>query len=498
MAKCSLYELSFFLNCRFRRFYYPLIKKSRAEFSNAAFCYLFDYFLNRCGDSLLRWQGNTWELSSCASATCDRGPRNLMRTGVLAILKRKERELRLAKQQADAADQAKSAFITNISHDLRTPLTGLLGMAAILEKEVSTAKGKAAAANLIQAGQCLLDLLNEVIEFSKYEKGELPIDEVQFNLQERIDHIMALYIPAAQEKKLTIHLQWDEQLPLYLMGDAARLQRILLNLISNAIKFTSQGSITLRLRLVKIKRPQAMIEFQVQDTGIGIPTDKQALIFTRFNRLHPTYEGRYSGSGLGLALVKQFISELQGKIFLKSQENVGSIFTFLIPFRLPLVADKISNKPLRNSSTVTSIQINSVNKGILVVEDNRFAQIALKHLLESLGAIVNIANDGEEAIQKIKLEKYQLIFMDIGLPGKDGCEVTQEIRQWEKQNHLKPVWIVALSAHLDKKLEKCCLKSGMNQALTKPLQTEKLKQLLSEYKTKSIPTGRVGESVAGI
>ena len=253
-------------------------------------------------------------------------------------LKKKERALQQAKRQAEIANQAKSVFITNISHDLRTPLTGLLGMAQILQQEVETQQGKAAAADLLKAGQVLLNLLNEVVEFSRCESGDLPVQTIKFDLTAVIKNIVELLKPSAQEKKLTFKISLDKHLPHYVMSDAMRLQRILLNLLSNAIKFTHQGSIHFSVRMIKRKEQLAVMEFRVQDTGIGVPEDQQALIFTRFCRLHPAYEGQYSGTGLGLTVVKRFVEDLKGEIHLKSTEGCGSTFSCLIPLRIPLSA----------------------------------------------------------------------------------------------------------------------------------------------------------------
>ena len=256
----------------------------------------------------------------------------------ITALKQKERELRQAKQQADAANQAKSAFITNISHDMRTPLSGIIGMAQQLAERLHHESDKIIAQDLIQSSQVLLNLLNQVIEFSRHEAGDLPVYEKRFNLQELVDHIVRLVKPSIQEKNLDFHIEYDAKIPSTLIGDPVRIQRILLNLVSNAIKFTAQGSVVLRLRLIQRRHRRLVIQFEVQDTGIGIPPDKQTLIFTRFERLHPAYQGRYPGFGLGLALVKQFITELDGEISVTSVENQGTSFTLLVPLRESLAS----------------------------------------------------------------------------------------------------------------------------------------------------------------
>ncbi len=406
-------------------------------------------------------------------------------------LKKKERELRQAKRQAEAANQAKSVFITNISHDLRTPLTGLLGMADLLQKEVQTSKGKAAAEDLVKAGAMLLNLVNEIIDFSRCGSGDFPLQEIKFDLLAVVQNMADLLKPSAHEKNLSFNIQLDEHLPRYFIGDPTRLQRILLNLLSNAIKFTHQGSIDFSVRLLeRKKRHRVIIEYQVQDTGIGIPDDQQGLIFTRFGRLHPAYEGQYTGSGLGLALVKQFVSELDGEIHFESVEGAGSLFTCLLPLRLPLSSGSEYSRPaipppsppdLSGKCAVVAGQSQpsaSTGSSILVVEDNIMAQRAVKNLLESLAATVDTADNGEQALQKIKTQDYALIVMDLGLPDQDGYQVTTAIHHWQRQHQRPCSLVVALSAHLGEAERQRCLAIGMIKAYEKPMKRETAQELL--------------------
>lgn len=263
----------------------------------------------------------------------------------ITALKEKERELRQAKKQAEAANQAKSLFLMNISYDIRTPLSGLLGMAEILTKRIHSKTDKTMVMDLLEAGNHLLDFLNEVIEFSKYEATDLPIYDLKFNLYDLVNQVIALMKPSAEIKQLKLTLDWDETMPTYLIGDPKRIYRILLNLLSNAVKFTEKGQIHLRVNVFrKLKRQRLIVKWQVQDTGIGIPEDKQALIFTRFERVHPAYQGQYTGCGLGLTRIKQFIDDLDGEITVESKENKGSTFTCLIPLREALSETLYTNQ----------------------------------------------------------------------------------------------------------------------------------------------------------
>jgi two-component system, OmpR family, aerobic respiration control sensor histidine kinase ArcB len=422
-------------------------------------------------------------------------------------LKKKERALRQAKRQAEAANQAKSVFITNISHDLRTPLTGLLGMAEMLQQEVQTSQGKAAAADLLKAGQILLNLLNEVIEFSRCESGDFPVQTIKFDLLAAIQNIAELLKPSAQEKKLKFNTSFDKHLPHYVMGDAMRLQRILLNLLSNAIKFTHQGTVNFRVRVVQREEQTVVLEFRVRDTGIGIPENQKALIFTRFCRLHPAYEGQYTGAGLGLTVVKRFVEELKGEIHVGSTEGQGSTFSCLIPLRIPLsigaeyvhpVASPKSSPNLTSNHPVVSFRtkLSSSKKdplSVLVVEDNLIVQQVIKNLWQSLGMEVDVADNGVQALEKIKTRDYPLITMDLGLPDQDGYEVTTKIHRWQRQNQHPPSLIVALSAHLGEAERQRCLSVGMIRAYEKPLTRDAAAELVELIK-KHIDTEKMNPS----
>jgi two-component system, OmpR family, aerobic respiration control sensor histidine kinase ArcB len=414
----------------------------------------------------------------------------------ITALKNQERELRQAKQQADAAHQAKSAFITNISHDMRTPLSGMIGMAQQLAQKLQNDSDKMIAQDLIQSSQVLLNLLNQVIEFSRHEAGDLPVYDIQFNLRESVDHIVRLIKPSVQEKSLNFHVEYDEKIPLTLIGDPIRIQRILLNLVSNAIKFTSQGSVDLRLTFIRRKHRRLVIQFEVQDTGIGIPPDKQTLIFARFERLHPAYQGRYSGFGLGLTLVKQFITELEGEISVKSVENQGTTFTALIPLReslapqhSPDISEFILTDDQRDKVLVVDPVAHPIispvqnKKMILVVEDNPIVQKVVQNTLMSAGFQVHTADDGTQALRQVKSNDYDLVVMDLGLPDQDGCTVAKKIQSWQQQNHRSTSIIVALSAHLDEEIRQRCLSIGMAKAFEKPLDAQKIQEISNLLKT---------------
>ncbi len=422
-------------------------------------------------------------------------------------IKNKEAELIKATEQAEAANQAKSTFIANISHDIRTPLAGMIGMTEIILKELKNEKTQEAANNLLKAEYALLNLLNEVIEITRLDFGELPLYEIKFSMKELINDLTILTTPSAHEKKLKLIVRYDESIPNYVMGDKNRIHRILLNLVSNAIKFTQYGMVEISAALIRQEGRDLILKIAIKDTGVGISPDKQEMIFSRFSRLNPAYEGIYKGIGLGLSIVKQFISDIEGEIYVNSEHGKGSIFTCIIPLKKALddePEEKINLEMHTNRTRIlkphnldvtTNIfnfkldnkQLEQVKRPhqklltkVLLVEDYQIAQMAAKSLLEDINCEVDIADTGEKSIDLFKNNQYDLVFMDIGLPDKDGCKVIIEMREWEKlTNQYTP--IVVLTAHIDDNNNQLYMSTGVESILTKPLTNETALTILNTF-----------------
>lgn len=250
--------------------------------------------------------------------------------------KKTEEALQRAKEQAEAANKAKTEFLANMRHDFRTPFVGILGMAQLLESEEQDLKKKEGLSCITQSAQALLDQLNEILEFIQLEEAVFPILDKQFHLAQVVRELGDMMRPSATHKGLQLKVKSDLAIG-EVIGDRIRTHRILSNLLSNAIKFTQQGTVSLEVKLLKQKENRVLIQFIVEDTGIGIPQDKRDVIFERFNRLTSSYSGVYNGKGLGLRLVKQFLDELGGEVAVKSAEGKGSRFEVLIPYKLPLL-----------------------------------------------------------------------------------------------------------------------------------------------------------------
>lgn len=397
--------------------------------------------------------------------------------------------------QSNSENRAKSAFIRNISHDLRTPLTGIIGIANILSESFKEKPERELVDSLLKASHALLNSINDVIEISKLDAKKPPICQDKFILKSLINDVITLVKPDIDEKGLQFRLNYDERIPNYVIGDRHRIYRILFSLISNAVKFTQNGYIKIDVTLTKSTAKKITLKIQVEDTGIGIPFEKQDIIFSRFSRLKPSYQGEYPGMGLGLAIAKQFIKDIKGKIHVSSQIGKGSIFTCIFPVKISLsdncqgnsstlqankTGDKIvsyQTNPYDNyieSHVLHDITVKDHSKNIskphiLVVEDNKTIQLTTLHQLRKLNSQVSAASTGQQALDLFRQYQYDLILMDIGLPDKDGCEVTRIIRQYEKQHKQQCTPVIALTAHADDDKKKQCLHAGMDKIIIKPL-----------------------------
>lgn len=414
-------------------------------------------------------------------------------------------DLKQAKERAESANEAKTEFLANMRHDIRTPLSGIVGFSEILKSEVNEPRLKEYADNLIASSHALLTLLDEVLDAIKVSSGEIPVQKKKFNLANTLEHMTQLFAAKAAEKKLDLRLCISPELPHFLIGDRVRLHRIALELVGNALNFTERGHVSVQVDMAKKEQQKLIIRMTVTDTGMGIPKDKQDDIYIQFKRLTPSYQGIYKGSGLGLYVVKQFIDELNGEIYVDSEPFKGTTFTCLIPLQIPFLDDESGTNPLldaiethsafflsQNASSIATT--NTTDNGqrfspILLVEDNYIAQKVAQTILSTMHCQVDIANNGTEALMHCRQKKYDLIFMDIGLgDGMDGYEVTRHIRSKEQDTTHTP--IIALTAHGADESKQRCIESGMDAVLTKPLTQAHTIDILKTF----IPTRQESDS----
>ncbi|HAT8564447.1 TPA: response regulator [Legionella pneumophila] len=380
------------------------------------------------------------------------------------------------------ADIARSEFLANMRHDIRTPLSGIVGFSELLKSESNEPRIKEYADNLIASSHALLDLMDEVLEAVRVSSGEIPMLKRKFNLTQSMEQVIALYQARAHEKKLSLSISLDKTLPHFVIGDKIRLHRIALELIGNALNFTDTGHVSVKVDLAKKEHRELVIKLIVTDSGMGIPKEKQQEIYLQFKRLTPSYQGIYKGAGLGLYVVKQFIDELGGEIYVESEPRIGTVFTCLIPMQAPLLDDasgidpdenlkleKSYIPPLKNqTNTPTNSKECNAKSKVLVVEDNFIAQTVAKTLLSGMDCHVDVASNGSDALALYEQTDYDLIFMDIGLgEGMDGYEVTHYIRS--KISSTRHIPIIALTAHGGDESKQRCIEAGMDAVLTKPL-----------------------------
>lgn len=384
-----------------------------------------------------------------------------------------EMELEKAKEAAIVANNIKTEFLANMRHDLRTPLSGVLSISEFLHSNEQDENKKSLLKDINTCTNSLLRHINEIQEHLKIESGELSISKKEFNIYVLLQDVYQMMLPSAINKHIDFNLTISRNLPHDLLGDYIRLQRILMNIISNSIKFTDKGYIKINVNWFKISDEKGVVEFLIEDSGIGIPHDKKEIIFERFHRLHPSYEGKYSGSGLGLNIVKRFLDEVDGEYELNSELGIGTSFKILIPYRIPLMKQAI--KIYDNQSTTTGdLILTSNKKRILLVEDHEIIARISKTILEDLKELnceVDVAENGKKALDLIEKAHYDLVFLDIGLPDIDGYTVAKSIRS-NKNPSIANVKIFALTAHTGDEEIQECLQIGMNEVWIKPLSEE--------------------------
>lgn len=371
--------------------------------------------------------------------------------------------------RAEAASRAKSEFLANMSHEIRTPMNGVLGMVQLLEDTPLTQEQAELLRTLKNSAQYLLGLLNDILDLSKIEAGKMTLEQIPVNLHELARETVALFGGRASEKGLTLHAQIDPNAPEWVLGDPVRLRQIVANFISNAIKFTHEGSVTL-IVLPSPTYPQGAW-IGVQDTGIGISEDKIGSLFEAFTQADSSTTRKYGGTGLGLTISKKLAEMMGGRIGVESEVGVGSLFFVDLP--LPAAQPPQTRN---DSSQAKSLPEAFPDKRILLVEDNEVNRKVAVRLLSKLQMEVEIAVNGLEAVQKATENAYDLILMDCQMPEMDGYEATRTLREHGIQTP-----IVALTANALEGDREKCLACGMNDYLSKPIQADKLREALARW-----------------
>lgn len=381
-----------------------------------------------------------------------------MRAGLLSETRVLASELETRREEAEAANRAKSAFLTTMSHEIRTPMNAVLGIAGILAETEITPEQRAWLKIMDESGRSLMELLDNILDLSKIESGSMQITSEEFDLKELCAAVHALYRPIAAEKGLDIVLKTDLKAALY-KGDPVRIRQILVNLVGNAIKFTEAGKIVIHLRDRKM-RSAPHLEMSVSDTGIGIAKEVIPQLFKPFMQADCSTTRRYGGSGLGLSISKRLTEQMGGDIAVESRVGRGSVFTVTLPI-------ETAAPSVRPEAPTGAGQIPPQH--ILIVDDNRTNRIILSHYLKQLGHSFDIAVNGQEALAAWEHANFDLIIMDIEMPVMDGLEATREIRRREYSESHNRTPILALSADAMLEKRQLALSVGMDDYVTKPV-----------------------------
>ncbi|MFA9390159.1 MAG: ATP-binding protein [Prolixibacteraceae bacterium] len=359
---------------------------------------------------------------------------------------------------AEEAVKAKQQFLSNMSHEIRTPMNVIIGFTKVMLKTDLTIKQKEYLAAIKMSGDTLIVLINDILDLAKVDAGKMTFNHTPFKMAMSISAMLHLFEPKIQEKNLFLNKEYDRRIPEVLIGDPVRLHQIIINLVSNAVKFTDKGEITVGVHLLNEDNEKVTLEFAVSDTGIGIDEDKLDKIFENFQQAYSGTSSLYGGTGLGLAIVKQFVEMQGGTIHVDSKINIGSTFRFNLDFQK-------TNREAEYENEIEELDSDIKGLKILVVEDIALNQLLMKTMLEDFGFTCDLAGNGKLAIAKLQTETYDVILMDLQMPEMNGFQATEHIRKIMHSN----IPIMALTADVTTVDLAKCTAAGMNDYIAKPV-----------------------------
>jgi len=397
---------------------------------------------------------------------------NKIRISTNKLLKNKNKELIAQKEKVELASKARSKFLATVSHELRTPLNAINGITYLLLQEKPKASQIQYLKSLEFSGNYLLNFINDILEINRLESNKVLNEEINFNIVELVDNIKTSFNEFILENNVDFHTEIDNSINHNLIGDPTKLSQVLINLVNNAIKFSKNGEVWITINKTFETKDEAILFFEIKDNGIGIPLDKQDGIFDSFSQGSVEINRTYGGTGLGLSIVKKILEIMGSQIKLNSDGKNGSTFSFSITFKK---AHKISKE---FEKLKPKVEFETSNKKILLVEDNKINQMITQKMLEKKNISCVIIDNGEDAIEHMRKNSYDLILMDVHLPGINGTEATEEIRKFNST-----VPIIALTAISLNENREMLLSYGMNEVITKPFLPEKFYEIVTEYLT---------------
>ncbi len=394
---------------------------------------------------------------------------NIIRNQSNLLLKEKNAELQIAKEKAEKASKARAEFLSTVSHELRTPLNAINGITHLLLEENPKESQLNYLTSLKFSGNYLLTFINEILEINRIESSTIETENINFNLKQLLGNIQHSLKELASINNNAFTIEIDPNIPDFLIGDPTKLSQIFLNLINNALKFTKNGEVKVLLTTNEINEEFTSIHFEVLDTGIGIPEEKIDAVFDSFAQGSIEINRKYGGTGLGLTIVKKLIEIMGGKIQLRSKVGKGSSFTFDLSFKIGVDA------AAQEKSVQDIDESILVGKKVLLIEDNKINQMITKKMVENKGMVCEVIDNGEDAIEAVKNNHYDLVLMDVHLPGINGTIATQTIRTFDKKTRIIALTAISLNENRD-----MLMSYGMNDVITKPFDPADFYRVISQ------------------